>query len=732
MKTVTNEPSGLPVDSLHDLPLFAAYCHSAETEAKMPGDNFSINSFPDVETPRLGDVGSSDQPEVLAADATREAEHGGLSAPSECQCAAGFGEACPPDPAMTAPLTTGAIKAAIASWTDLDIRIRRNWASSVTRAERIIYAVEAERPPPDGVDRWSCEYLNKILWAKPAAHTGIEESTHAATVSDLRQVLIRLGRHADAGPRRNILSPAWAELHALIPTPDRQRGLVRFLRFLTLERIGPDDLTPDLLDRFEVWIRTRMLAENVISVTRKTASGWNWARANVPDWPQVVLVRPDMRDQYTVPIEAMPASFQADVARFLEGLKGGNRRNPYRDPSTLAQASGDPAAILAGRTHRGRAMSKETLRYRRQQIRCAVAALLDAGVPMESITSLRNLVTPAGRPLKILQFHLDRVKARKGPDPDAQEGEDPTSTHVAGIAELLRIIAVHHVALPAEEVEDILYLRAAVRMPAQGEMNENVARKLRALNDPDTLAVLLFAPTMWLDQTGELDLSPHAAATQAMYALALEIALTVPARRRNLIGLHRDQDLVRDRRAGNAVGMNVAAGKTKTRRRPLIWEFPPRLVEMIARYEQEFLPVLAEDGNRYLFPGINGKHRDLGDFADNLSRRVEREIGADFNLHLVRHLTAYRILKRRPGAYELVSRALGHTSTVTTRTYYCGLEMIFAVREATQLLELDRIEARPTRARIAAIRKRLRGRRRGAPKLPVAASREMDHAPEFS
>ncbi len=732
MKTVANEPSGLPVDSLHDLPLFAAYCHLAETEAKMPGDNFSINSFPDVETPRLGDVGSSDQPEVLAADATREAEHGGLSAPSECQCAAGFGEACPPDPAMTAPLTTGAIKAAIASWTDLDIRIRRNWASSVTRAERIIYAVEAERPPPDGVDRWSCEYLNKILWAKPAAHTGIEESTHAATVSDLRQVLIRLGRHADAGPRRNILSPAWAELHALIPTPDRQRGLVRFLRFLTLERIGPDDLTPDLLDRFEVWIRTRMLAENVISVTRKTASGWNWARANVPDWPQVELVRPDMRDQYTLPIEAMPAPFQQDVARFFEGLRGGNRRNPYRDPATIQHASGDARATAAGRVRRGRAVSSETVRYRLQQIRCAVAALRDAGVKLESITTLRELVSPPERPRGILQYHIDRLKARNGPDPDAPEGEEPTSTHVAGIAELLRIIAVHHAPLPAEEIEELLDLRAAVRMPAQGEMNESVARKLRALHEPDTLAVLLTTPDEWMSRVDCPGLKPAAAATLAMQALALEIALTVPARRRNLIGLHRDRDLVRDHRTGRAVALHVAAGKTKTRRRPLIWEFPPRLSEMLARYEEEFLPILAEEGNRFLFPGLNGKHRDLGDFAHDLSRRVEREIGADFNLHLVRHLTAYRILKRRPGAYELVSRVLGHASTVTTRQYYCGLEMIFAVREAARLLELDRIEARLTQARIAAIRKRLRGRRRGAPKLPVAASREMDHAPEFS
>lgn len=719
MKTVSNEPSGLLVDSLNELPLFATYCHSLETEAEAPMEiiedrldmlaGASLSAVADVTVP----------PEPACAEVRARV----VTAPSEAVAGVASGKDMPkPDRVLTA----AAIKATITSWTDLDIRKRRNWSSSVGRAERIIYAFEAERPPREGVDRWSCTYLNEILWAKPAAYTGIEESTLAATVSDLRQILIRLGRHADAGPRRNVLSPAWAALYAALPAEDRQRGLVRFMRFLTLEGIEPEAVTADLLDRFDSWIRTQMLAENIVSVTRKTASGWNWARTTIPGWPEVEFVRPDMRDQYTVPIEAMPASFQEDVARFFEGLRGGNRRNPYRDKTTVRQASGDPAAILVGRIRRGRAVSPETVRYRTQQIRCAVAALIDAGVKLESMMSLSELVTPPDRPRIILQFHLDRLKARLDPDPDAPEGDDPTSTHVAGIAELLRIIAVHHVSLPAGEVEYIVDLRTAVRMPRQREMNENIARKLRALNDPDTLAVLLITPDEWMRQIDALDLDPYAAATQAMFALALEIALTVPARRRNLIGLHRDRDIVRDHRTGKAVGMHVAAGKTKTRKRPLLWEFPPRLVEMIARYERDFLPPLAEEGNRFLFPGLNGRHRDLGDFADNLSRRVEREIGADFNLHLVRHLTAYRILKRRPGAYELVSRVLGHASTVTTRTYYCGLEMIFAVREATRLLELDRIEARPTQARIAVTRKRLRGRRRNTPKPPVAPSRERN------
>ena len=295
MNAVSNKPSGLLVDSLHDLPLFATYCHSAEMEADAPMDNIearmdvlagaSLSAAADMTVP----------PEPACVEASARV----VTAPSEAVA----GMACGKDmPKPDRVLTAAAIKAAITSWTDLDIRKRRNWVSSVRRVERIIYAVEAERPPPEEVDRWSCAYLNTILWEKPAAHTGIEESTLAATVSDLRQVLFRLGRHADAGPRRNVLSPAWATLHAALPSEDRQRGLVRFMRFLTLEGIEPEAVTADLLDRFEVWIRTEMLAENIVSLTRKTASGWNWARTNIAGWPQIELVRQDMRDHYTVAI----------------------------------------------------------------------------------------------------------------------------------------------------------------------------------------------------------------------------------------------------------------------------------------------------------------------------------------------------------------------------------------------------------------------------------------------
>lgn len=624
---------------------------------------------------------------------------------------------------QTVSLDIAAIKVAIGTWADVPASRRRNWASAFATAERIIRRVEAERPPPAGIDCWSCNYLNTVLWVKPPAFHGLNNSNFTNIISALRQILIRLGHHADAGPRRNVLAPEWSALHAALPTHERRIGIVRFLRFLTLAVIEPDAVTAELLERFETWLRTETLTENIPAIIRRTASNWLWARQNVPGWPEVELRRPRMRDHYTVPIEQMPTIFQADVENFLKGLKGTDRSNPFRNEAVIRAATGNGIGN-AQSFRRSRAVSPETIVYRRMQIRAAVAALIDTGIPRESFTGLRDLVTPPERPKAILQFHLDRLKIRLGTLPDHPEGWEPTSTHVAGISGLLRIIAVYHARLPEDEIMTILDLRAAVRPPAQGEMNESVARKLRALNNPDVTAALLYLPESWISRLPELGLDPYRAALQAMYAVALEIALAVPLRRRNLIGLHCDRHLVRDRQTGRVTGLDIPAAATKTRRRGIVWEFSPRLTGMIDRFEREFLPILAGANNRFLFPGLDGKPREKGEFANELAKRVEQEIGVDFNLHLVRHLTAYRILKRQPGAYELVSRVLGHASPKTTMQYYCGLEMIFAVREAARLLELDRVESRPSLARAVAAQQRLRSRRRQTPTSPVAPSRE--------
>jgi hypothetical protein len=81
-----------------------------------------------------------------------------------------------------------------------------------------------------------------------------------------------------------------------------------------------------------------------------------------------------------------------------------------------------------------------------------------------------------------------------------------------------------------------------------------------------------------------------------------------------------------------------------------------------------------EAGNRHLFPSEDGKHRNETEFGAELSRRVEWELGAAFNVHLVRHFAVARCLRASPGSYAMAARIVGHRSMATTMRYYSGLE----------------------------------------------------------
>lgn len=700
MNRSPRKSSGLTIQPFHDLPLFAAACHVAEEEPKLPNE-------PPEHVPAASGERTVDNAMVGGW-------HEGAVQPPQASA---------PSQAVPGPLDAKAIKAIIAAWGDIKPSRRANLSSSISRIDQLLGTMQAHVATAWPVDPWTCEHLNLCLWAKVPAFHGMTDRRFENVLSDLRYVLIRLGRHADAGWKRNVLSQQWANLLEALPTDDRRWRLVLFFRFLTLEDVTPETIAADALERFERWLRQQMLTDDLPGSLRLAASNWTWARREVPGWPDIDLRRPRMRDVYSAPIEEYPTSFREDVAAFLEGLRGRRRGDIFRDPA-VAFRTLEGARPSRRRNH---AASAGTLNTREHQIRRAAAALLHQGMAIESLTSLRDLVTPADRPRAILQFHLDRAAARAGLDLNEGEGE-PTSQGVLGVAEVLRMIAVHHAQLPEEEIAGILDLVAAVRPETQGTMNEAVARKLRALNEPDVTALLLGLPNEWRERIAEQDIPPPDAARLAMYALALDILLSVPLRRQNLVNLHIDRHLTRAVGSGAITGLDIPARETKTRRIGIVWEFDTELAEQIRVYIEHFHPLLAPSDNRCLFPGLNGGPRDISDFATQLSQRVKREIGVDFNLHLVRHLTAYRILKRAPGAYELVSRVLSHATPAVTIKYYTGLELIFAMREASRLLSLDRVEARPSSTRVASARARLQRKRKAPPSPARSSEKKVRHA----
>ena len=727
----------LDVLSLHELPLFAAVCHPRNEEVEMISFLPETSTLQDdvlaTATPQAtaeSPLTPPSEPQKLAlrepAAAAGPTEEGSFSSPfrdrdevtpgdtgsaaAPAQAVGGRRKRKTPDrdhavrheaAPLSGPITAARLKDAIISWSNIPDTRRRDLLTAIRHAEHIL---TAERDKLQGVTPWTCSGFNRVLWARAPRCYGLTKDTHRNMVSNLRYIFCRLGLHADGGYGRNRLSPAWKKLYQNLPTAERQRGLVLFLRFLTLSGVEPETVTPDMIDRFEAWCGSEILEKDPGGMGRRAAGNWSFAQKHVPEWPQVVIIRTGMRDHYGIPLEQFPAPFQAEVEGFLAGLSvdplaGSDGGNPFRRLAAQARERAANAAVphkaaantkpQSPRSGR-RALSPRTVQTRRDQIKLAATALVLSGVSIETITSLSMLVTPLDHAGAILDFHRERLRQRMSQAGEDLVEDDLRNSTIAGIGEVLRQIGKFVAKLPEAEMEELNGLLSLVKPDQQITMSEKNRVRLKALLADPAYSMLLHTPRQWLENdAADPKLKPRDAALIAMYAAALEVFLMLPLRRANLLQLRLDVHLRRPAGGGFIAEIFIPAKMVKNRV-PIHWPVERDSARLLDVYIRKYRPLLAQEGNEFLFPGIGDRHRDEAEFASALSERVEREIGAEFNCHLARHFAVVRYLRANPGAYEIAAQILGHKNPETTRRSYCGLEQDAAARHVNAVLRQDR------------------------------------------
>jgi integrase len=592
--------------------------------------------------------------------------------------------------ASPVPWTAIRLREAIDSWHDLPPARRRAYSTAINNAERILAAAESTL---NGVSPWTCEGLNSIIWQRAPACFGLSNDAFRSMTSGVRQVLIKVGLHADCGHGRNVLGPGWQILYNALPTDDRRRGLVRFLTYLTLSGIEPDRITRSSIDEFADWCRTAVLVDDANGIARRAASNWAFARANVPGWPDVELKRSATRDWYTLPLAHASSAFQADVANFLGLLAAGpadcfSGAAAYEEISDCLEPVGPPKPLRP-----------RSIQTRSDQIRTAYSVLVLTGTDIAEIASLRDLVYPLDHPRRIFTFLRDRLRDRKvakGANPAANELR---SAQLSGMADVLLQIGRHYVRprLPKEHTASLEAYARKVKPEAQATMTPKNAERLRGLLEPTTFAKLLHLPGFWFQRARDARLNERDRALWAMYGTALEIALVAPLRRTNIIRLHLDWHLWRASPKSPIGEIVIPAGEIKNSE-PFTWPVESHSAKVIELFIERFRPLLLKVPSRHLFPGDAGGHRNECEFASEISRRVERDLGTAFNMHLCRHFCVVRFLRRHPGQYDLVRRALGHRNVATTIAYYAGLEAAAAAKQINIALFEDRAATKLTAA----------------------------------
>jgi integrase len=494
------------------------------------------------------------------------------------------------------------------------------------------------------------------------------------------------------------LPAAWKALHDALPTQHRQIALSSFMWFCSINAIAPDAVTLETLTNYEAWRLQRILGADASSKARAVASNWTWASANVPGWPAMPLKRLGMRNQYVLPLSAYPADLQADAELYLTRLGGAALDDIFPDDADVARAS---------KVRRRKALSSRTIDTRRFQLRQAIVAMVLMGRDPASITGLRQLVDPPQQARAIISFYLAKAGNRR-------------TSQTGGIAEVLRQIARYHCGLDDASVHAITTWARAAAPDQQTEMSEKNALRLQILLEPHNKARLLHLSDHLMDRAADPELPPRDAALLALYATALELLLAFPMRRNNLAMLRMDQQLQRIGPKSSLVTHIRLTSPEMKNSQPMLWPLGDHSGRLLETYLRVYRPTLAAAGNPYLFPNTKMGHRAGHDLGVGLSELIEREIGCEFNMHILRGFAVACHLQRHPGQYETARRMLGHKSVTTTTNHYAGLEADAAARSVDAGLIHDRSTTRmAANAAFGSTRKRSGAARKAAPSKPL-------------
>jgi integrase len=128
----------------------------------------------------------------------------------------------------------------------------------------------------------------------------------------------------------------------------------------------------------------------------------------------------------------------------------------------------------------------------------------------------------------------------------------------------------------------------------------------------------------------------------------------------------------------------------------------PETVHILEKYLNDWRSKLCSTPTPWLFPDAEGEPVDAKNFAEDLSRRTERELGVRITPHQFRHLSAELYLQGNPEGLAVASLHLGHRDQNTTRQYYARPKQ----REATRRYHEHLIETRDRAKRRQTARQR--------------------------
>jgi integrase len=549
------------------------------------------------------------------------------------------------DSTSSSKFSLAEVRAAILADEGLAAARRRDLASAVSAFAKAIGRPAEGIPAEPAV-------LRPILHKLTPAMVGKKPGRWRNILSLLGAALAHAGVVVVQGRIKEAPLPAWKVMLKLTsPNTSARYHLSRFGRYCSATGIMPEDVTDATIAKYQHDLETRSLVDDPKRSAREVTRAWNATAVAQPEWPQTKLAIPDNRIIFSLEWDAYPATLKADHDAFLEWLAGD-------DPFCERPSAGLRPASIATRS---------------KQIRAYLGALAIQGVDPQELVDLKSAVT-LDRIKLALRFFWN--KAGKKPTP-----------HTAQMAGVALMIARHWATLTDDKIKAIKAVTDRMRPKSTGMTERNISR-LRALEEPRRLDMLLALPSTLFDmarRTGEP--SVHAALL-VQTAVAVEVLLLVPMRMRNLQGLRLGTHFIRTPKEQMFIVHSGEDVKNGTR---IDAGMPKDAVKLIGAYIDKYRPLLNSAGGDWLFPGRTAdKPKCDVALREQLTKAIGDHCGLEFHPHLFRHFAAWITLRENPNAHGQVQRILGHKSLHSTMAYYSGLESSAALAKYDSLIGRSR------------------------------------------
>jgi integrase len=514
-------------------------------------------------------------------------------------------------------------------------RKRQELSSAVRTASRAL------GKSPDNVPADARLLASRLKHVAPAA-MGISRGRWNNVRSLLRTALTLI-QPISPGRHRNDVLPEWRALSNQLSRSDKI-ALSRVLRFCSARGISPNAVTKRAFDDYHLHLE-RSLLKRPGETFAMTVRAWQRAEVAIVGWPQIGVSIPDRRRHWVLKWDRFPQSLSRDCQKWCDRLAG---RDLLEDEDGYAPF---------------RPVRPATLAHREWQVRAFASALVRMGRDPATLTSLSDLVEIDAFKTG-LRFFLDR------------DGGKPT-TAIADLASSLKAVARHYVCVEPDRLRRMGKIIGRLS-PGRRGLTETNSTRLRPFNEQENVAALLTLPQELMRQARR-HRNARRGAVRAQMATAIEILLMAPIRKRNLVSLDIERNLVRSGQNG-ALHIVISAEEVKNRE-PLEHPLPPESADLIETYIEKFRPHLTSTRNdTSLFPGIGRGPKNQSFFGTQISQTIRAYTGLRVNPHLFRHLGAKLHLDAHPGDYETVRRVLAHRSIQTTSDFYTGLETSAAAR----------------------------------------------------